>query len=104
MILRPPLLDNSLAVGFFDGASQDRGSKCGARVVLKCPAMGLLRLKMNCGIGTNTRGELLALWCILYFSFYKKVQRLQMVSDSKVIIDWFNTDKSLQVVSLHPWM
>jgi hypothetical protein len=66
--------------------------------------MGIFRLKMNCGIGTNTRGELLALWCILYFSFYKKVQRLQMVSDSKVIIDWFNTDKSLQVVSLHPWM
>jgi hypothetical protein len=27
---RPPLLDWDLAVGFFDGASQDKGAKCGA--------------------------------------------------------------------------
>jgi len=86
-IVRPPLLDNSLAVGFFYGASQDRVSLCGVGVVLKCPSLGIFRLKMNCGKWTNTRGEILALWCILYFSFYKNIQRLQLVGDSKVIID-----------------
>jgi ribonuclease HI len=48
-------------VGFFDGASQEKGSKCGAGALLKCPVLGTYRLKMNCGRGTNTRGELLAL-------------------------------------------
>jgi hypothetical protein len=99
-VVRPPLLDCNLAVGFFYGASQDRGAKCGAGVVLKCPVLGTYRLKMNCGRGTNTRGELLALWCILHFAYYKKVTRLQLVGDSKVIIDWFNNDNNLQVVSL----
>jgi ribonuclease HI len=91
-------------VGFFDGASQDRGDKCGAGAVLKCPVLGTYIIKMNCGSGTNTRAELLALWCILFFACYKKVTRLQLVGDSKVIIDWFTNENNLQVVSLHPWM
>jgi hypothetical protein len=101
---RPPILDWDLAVGFFDGASQDKGAKCGAGAILKCPVLGTFRLKMNCGRGTNTRGELLALWCILFFACYKKVTRLQLVGDSKIIIDWFSNENNLQVVSLQPWM
>jgi hypothetical protein len=75
-VVRPPLIDCDLAVGFFDGASQDRGDKCGARAVLKCPVKGTYRLKMNYGRGSNTRGELLALWCILHFAYYKNVTML----------------------------
>jgi ribonuclease HI len=74
-------------VGFFDGASQDRGEKCGARAVLKCRVLGTYIIKMNCRSGTNTRVELLALWCILFFAYYKKITRLQLVGDSNVIID-----------------
>ena len=48
--------------------------------------------------------EILALWCILYFAHLKKVTRLQLVGDSKVIIDWFTNANNLQVVSLQPWM
>lgn len=101
---RPPIIDWDLAVGFFDGASQDRGNKCGFGALLKCPFLGTLRFKMNCGRGTNTRGELLALWCILYFACYKKLSRLQLVGDSKIIIDWFTNENYLQVVTLQPWM
>jgi hypothetical protein len=39
-IARPPLLDWNLAVGFFDGASQCEGSKCGAGAVLKMSRFG----------------------------------------------------------------
>jgi ribonuclease HI len=92
---RPPLLDWDMTVGFFDGASQDRGSKCGVGAVIKCPLIGTFRLKMNYGWGTNTKGELLALWCILYFAFFKKINRLQLVGDSKMIIDWFTNDNDL---------
>jgi hypothetical protein len=63
-------------MGFFYGASQDMGTKCGAGVVLKCLVLGTFRLKMNCGCGTNTKGELLSMWCILYFACYKMVNRL----------------------------
>jgi hypothetical protein len=44
---------------------------------------------MNCGSGSNIKAELLALWYILYFAHFKKVTKLQLVGDSKVIIDWF---------------
>jgi hypothetical protein len=69
---RPPLIDWDMTVGFFDGASQDRGSKCGAGAVIKCPVLGTFRLKMYCGNGTNTKGELLALWCILFLLAIKR--------------------------------
>jgi hypothetical protein len=48
---RPPILDWDLVVGFFDGASQERGEKCGAGAVLKCPEKGTYKIMMNCGKG-----------------------------------------------------
>jgi hypothetical protein len=101
---RPHLLDWDMAVGFFYGVSQDMGSKCGARAILKCPIEGTFRIKMNCSKGTNTRGELLSLWCILFFSCFKKITRLQLMGDSKVIIDWFKNANNIQVASLQTWM
>jgi len=86
-IERPPLLNWDLAVVFFYGASQEWGVKYGARAVLKCPVLGTYIIKIICGSGTNTMVEILALWCIIYFACYKKVTRLQLVGDSKVIID-----------------
>jgi len=59
---------------------------------------------MNCGSGTNTRSELLALWSLLYFVGYKKISILLLVGDSKVIIEWFNNVNYLHVISLLPWM
>jgi len=59
---------------------------------------------MNCGRVTNTRDELLALWCILFFACYKNVTRLQLVGDLKIIIDRFFNENNLQVFSLQPWM
>ena len=61
-------------------------------------------MKMNSGYGTNTKGELLALWCMLYFENVLKVIRLMLEGDSKFIIDWFNNDNNLQVLALQPWM
>jgi len=94
-ITRPPLLDWNLAVGFFYGASQCERTKCGAGAILKCPDLGTFSLMMNYDTGTNTRGELLALWCILYFSLYKKVKSIQLVGDSKIIIDGFSHENNL---------
>jgi ribonuclease HI len=97
-------LESHIAVGFFYGASQDGGSRCGAGVVLKCPVLGVYSIKMNCGHGTNSQGEILALWCILFFAHFKQISCLQLVGDSKVIVDWFSYKNNMQVISLQPWM
>jgi hypothetical protein len=72
---------------FFYGASQCKGQKCGVGAILKFPYLGTFSIKMNCGMETNTKGEHLALWCILYLFFFKKVKILQLISDLKIIID-----------------
>jgi hypothetical protein len=46
---RPPTIDWVGAVGFFYGASQGRGLKCGVGAFMKCPLMGTYKIKMNCG-------------------------------------------------------
>jgi hypothetical protein len=69
IVVRPPLLEENVAVVFFYGASKNGGEKCGAGAVLKCPKGGIFSIKMNCGMGTNTRGELMALWSLLFFVY-----------------------------------
>ena len=53
---RSPILNNTMPFGFFDGASQEAGMKCGARAVLKLNESRSFHLKMGCGRVTNTRG------------------------------------------------
>jgi hypothetical protein len=39
-----------------------------------------------------------------FFSHFKQVTNLQLVGDSKVIVDWFSLKNNMQVASLKPWM
>jgi ribonuclease HI len=95
------LLEGNLA---FDGASQNGGEKCGAGSLLKCSVRSVYSIKLNCGTGTNTRGELLALWSLLFFSLQKQVSCLHLIEDSKVIVDWFSYKNNLQRITSQPWM
>ena len=66
-LVHPPLLEGNLVIGVFDGALQNGGEKCGAGALLKCQVQDVYSIKLNCGTGTNTRGELLALLSLLFF-------------------------------------
>jgi ribonuclease HI len=66
------------------------------RCFAKMSSWGVYSIKLNCGTGTNTRGELLALWSLLFFSLHKQVSCLQLIGDSKVIVDWFSYKNNLQ--------
>ena len=55
------------------------------------------------GKGTNTRGELIALWCLSAFANEKEVQFLQVAGDSKVVVDWLVNRDRLQVLNLESW-
>lgn len=57
---------------------------------------------MNCGSGTNTRGELFASLVLLWVSQLYQVSNLQVFGDSKVIIDWVTNKSCLQVLSMDP--
>lgn len=56
-----------MSLGFFDGASQEVGMKCGARVLSKLNGSIVFKLKMGCARGGNTCGELISLLCFLFF-------------------------------------
>lgn len=86
---------------FFDRASQNDGSICGVGALLKINYSCFYKLRMGCGKGSNTRGELLTLWSLVHFSYTKQVSNLRVYGDSKVIIDWVNGSGGLQVAMLH---
>ena len=70
-IPRHPSFNLDWLIGFFDGASQDASLKCGVGAVFKLNESCSYKLKMGCGNGTNTSGELLALWSLLHFAYSK---------------------------------
>ena len=78
-----------MAIGYFDGASQDGGYRCVAGALLISPILGNYSVKWNCGFGTNTRAELLALWSILHLANSMGIDAIQIVGDSRIIVDWF---------------
>ena len=54
-----------------------------------------IRLWIEVGMGTNTHVELLTLCGLLWFAKTKGTLEIQIVGDSKVVIDWANDTSSL---------
>jgi ribonuclease HI len=75
-------------------------------------AGGLIRLTKNsqyrwtfsCGPGTNTRAELLGAWATLHLAMRLNIEHLQLINDSKVVIDGLNNSGKLQSITLVAWM
>lgn len=89
-IKKAPSLIPNWPISYFDGASQMDGEQCGVGVVMKLQDDRVYKLGLGCGIGTNTTGELLSLWCLLFYATVKHLSFLHVVGDSKIIIDWLN--------------
>ena len=102
--IQQPAFQHDLSLGYFDGASQDGGTKCGVGAILISPLLGRFNIKWNCGFGTNTRSELLALWSILHFARSLGIDAIQIAGDSRVIVEWFTGFFHLESVLLTYWM
>ena len=50
-MVRDPYFPTKWPIIFFDGASQENASKCGAGVYLKLRETHIFTLKLNCGKG-----------------------------------------------------
>jgi ribonuclease HI len=81
------------------------GTQCGVGGVLKIPYLSVFRWVYNCGGGTNTRAELknLGVWETLLLASHLSFHRIQVLGDSKVVIDWLSNRGRLQASAIEGW-
>jgi ribonuclease HI len=79
------------------------GQNCGAGGIIKTPNMIVYKWLFNCGRGTNNRAKLLGIWASLRLALHLSFYRIQILGDSKVIIDWLNDRARLQSSSMEGW-
>jgi ribonuclease HI len=87
----------------FDGAALANGECCGAGGFFKSHATRITKWFLNCGAGTNTKAELLGLWATLTLATLWSIEKIQILGDSKVIIDWIKQQGQLHAVNIECW-
>jgi ribonuclease HI len=90
-------------IACFDGAANADGNLCGTGGFLKTHGSNVTRWIMNCGQGTNTKAELLGVWASLTVAQHLSYTKLQILGDSKVVIDWLNKRGRLQACAIEGW-
>jgi len=97
-------ITEGLITWWFDGAAQSDGLQSGVGGLLRISKKSYYRYTFNCGPGTNTREELLGVWATLHLASKLNIKDIQIIGDSKIVIDWLNNKGKLQVSSLLGWM
>lgn len=86
---------------FFDGASQ--AGLCAAGGVIYLNDTHYFSIMLNCGIGTNMKAELLALWCVIKVANIFGLTNIKVFGDSRVTIKWATREYKLKVLNLAHW-
>jgi ribonuclease HI len=94
---------DGFTVTCFDGASSTDGNLCGVGGFIKSHGTRVTRWIMNCVCGTNTKAELLGVWETLTIAHHLAYTKLQILGDSKVVIDWLNKRGKLQACAIEGW-
>jgi ribonuclease HI len=79
------------------------GLCCGAGGTFKSHPGRTTKWSLSCGRGTNTKAELLGLWTTLLLASSWSLDHLQVIGDSKVIIDWINGSCHLHSFHVEGW-
>jgi hypothetical protein len=90
-------------VGWFDGASASSGLNNRAGGVIRINEIFSYKWFLNCGLGTNTRVEVLGSWVLLTLENRLSLKTIHIMGDFKIIIDWLLGKGQLQVLSLDYW-
>jgi ribonuclease HI len=85
----------------FDGAVVD--DFCGIGIFLKISPDHLFRVHFAGGKGNNMKAEILGLWDLLHFASRLSINKMMVVGDSKVTIDWINDRSKLNLLYLNTW-
>jgi len=99
-MINPMYFGNS-PLGFFDGAANEKQSAIG--VLIKISSTHHFKAFMAVGSGSNNRDGLIALRGLVFLCQKLEITEVYVVGDSKIIIDWFNGDSSLNVLHLQHW-
>jgi ribonuclease HI len=91
-------------VSWFDGAAHLSDHRCGAGGLIKTSTNTVYKWTFNCGFGTNTRAELLGAWATHILAVRLNIEVIQVIGDSKIIIEWLKDRGKLQIASLMGWM
>ena len=94
---------NGYALTFFDRVALAGGSNCGAGGAIKCPNSQANRWFFNYGDGTNTKAELLGAWATLTITKLLDLHYIQVLGDSKVVIQWLKQKGVLQTNNIEVW-
>jgi ribonuclease HI len=54
-------------------------------------------------VGSNTKAKLMGLWATLTLATFWSINQLQILGDSRVIIDWINHKCNLIAVNIERW-
>ena len=92
---------HSFPIGYFDGAAQ--WNLGGAGFVIYISETHYFCFSVGCGISTNTRAELLALWSVLRVSFLMGLPIQMIFGDSMVVISWVKRLSALKIPTLKHW-
>ena len=63
-----------------------KDGRCGARAIFRINDENLFIFRLNFGNGTNTKVELLALWCLIKIFTLLGIDSLSIFGDSLMII------------------
>jgi ribonuclease HI len=96
-------LADGYTLACFDGAALANGECCGAGGIFKTHASRTTKWFLNCGAGTNTKAELLGLWATLLLATLWSIDKIKILGDSKVIIDWIKQQGQLNSVNIECW-
>lgn len=96
-------LTEGFTLAYFDGAALANGECCGAGGFSKTHATRITKWFLNCGVGTNTKAELLGLWVTLTLATLWSIEKSLNLGDSKVIIDWIKQQAQLHAVNIECW-
>jgi ribonuclease HI len=98
-----PTYQQGRTTAWFDGASQKYGLQCGAGSMIKLTDHTKITWTYNYGEGTKTKVELLCAWATLTLATKLNILELQVLGDSRIIIDWLNNKGKLQAIALECW-
>jgi ribonuclease HI len=90
-------------VGWFDGSATGDSQNNSAGGVICINQNYLIKWSFNTGVGTNNKAELMAVWTTLFLSKILNLQTIQIIGDSKLVIDWCNGSGSLHSRALEGW-
>jgi ribonuclease HI len=62
-----------------------------------------VRWIFNCGEGSNTKAELVGAWATFAIAKLLDIHHIQILGDSKVVVDWLEQKGNLQAINIEGW-